>query len=192
MINIISGDSTMKMILTSKGFTTKYMFSIIQEKLDKPIEQVKILFIPTALFGKNKEEKLLKGLINLGFNKDNIICFNHLEVEKYRNLNLDVIYGCGGNTFLLLKLIKESGFDKDIIQYVKNGVIYIGASAGTHLVTKNIEHILEIDCNEVGLTDFKGLGLFDRIIFCHYCEERQTVNICGLPEVKFTYSGDSI
>ena len=163
----------MKMILTSKGFTTEYMFSKIKEKLNKPIDKVKILFIPTALFGKNKEEKLLKGLIDLGFKKENIIFFNHLEVEKYRDLNLDVIYGCGGNTFLLLKLIKESGFDKDIIQYVKNGVIYIGASAGTHLVTKSIEQILETDHNEIGLTDFEGLGLFDGIIFCHYCKERQ-------------------
>lgn len=80
---------------------------------------------------------------------------------------------CGGNTFTLLKLIKEYKFDKQLIEYIKKGVIYIGRSAGTHLMTKNIKHVLSFDDNYIGLEEFDGLGIFDGIVFCHYSDERK-------------------
>ena len=36
------------------------------------------------------------------------------KVEHSRNLNIDLIYVSGGNTFLLLDRIKKCGFDKEI------------------------------------------------------------------------------
>lgn len=56
---------------------------------------------------------------------------------------------------------------------MKSGVTYIGGSAGTHIATKNLEHVLEFDGKDLEVTDLKGLGLFDGIIFCHYSDERK-------------------
>ena len=73
----------------------------------------------------------------------------------------------------MLKILKDTKFDKEIIKYVKNGVTYIGGSAGAHIVTKNIKHVLPFDNNSVGLNDYNGLGLFDGILFCHYTDDRK-------------------
>ena len=70
------------------------------------------------------------------------------------NMILDIIYISGGNTFATLKRIKDCGFDKEIIRYVKSGVLYIGGSAGAHIVTQNIEHIVAFDSVPEDMTDF--------------------------------------
>lgn len=100
-------------------------------------------------------------------------------------MDIDVIYTCGGNTFTLVKLIKDCGFDKEIKKYVENGVIYIGRSAGTHLVTKDVEHVLPFDDNYIGLEDYSGIGLFDGIVYCHYTDERKPYYEKSLEEKKF-------
>lgn len=61
--------------------------------------------------------------------------------------------------------LKENGF-------IKKGVIYIGGSCGAHIVSKNIEHLLKLDDNYIGITDFNALGLFDGIIIPH-CEAKE-------------------
>ena len=74
-----------------------------------------------------------------------------------------------------MKKIKDSNFDKEIIKYVRNGVIYVGGSCGAHIVTKNIEHAKYFDTVCDDFDDFTGLGLFDGIIIPHFDEERQKV-----------------
>ena len=78
-----------------------------------------------------------------------------------------------GNTFGTLKMIKDSNFDIDIIKYINNNVLYIGGSAGTYIVTKNIEHVLPFDIDNYNIDNYNGLGLFNGIIFCHYSDERK-------------------
>ena len=123
--------------------------------------------------------------MNSGFSKENIIIFDENKVDDFKNLDIDVIYTCGGNTFTLLKLIKDCGFDKEIKKYVENGVIYIGRSAGSHLVSKNIEHVLPFDDNYIGLSNFDGIGLFDGIIYCHYTDERKPYYEASIKENKY-------
>lgn len=117
-------------------------------------------------------EKYYNELIANNFKKENIIVFDYKNTKDYEDLEIDLIYVTGGNTFTGLKLIKESKFDKQIKKYLEKGVIYLGRSAGAHITTKNIEHILNYDSNDVGLSDFTGLDLFDGILICHYCEDR--------------------
>ena len=109
----------------------------------------------------------------LGFAKDNIAVFDYYNEQQFISLDLDVIYISGGNTFATLKRIKDCGFDKEIIRYVRSGVLYIGGSAGAHIATQSVAHIAAFDPIPDGMTDFKGLGLFDGIIFCHYTGEHK-------------------
>lgn len=164
----------MKLILTSTDFLTDNSRNKILSEL-KDVSKCKILYIPNenATIEKIKSTKYYDRLQEYGFKRENISVFNYKEPNKFKNLDIDAIYIGGGNTFSMLKILKDTKFDKEIIKYVKNGVTYIGGSAGAHIVTKNIEHVLPFDSNSVELNDYNGLGLFDGILFCHYTDDRK-------------------
>lgn len=165
----------MKLILTSKDFLNDKSKKIIIDNLDKPISLCKVLFIPSKwkLLGEENINKYLTRLEYDGFNKDNCYILDYNNVQNYKDLNVDVIYVGGGNTFELLNNLRKSRFDKILIKYIKNNVTYVGGSAGTHIITKNIKHVLDFDDNLVKLRNFNALGIFDGIIFCHYTDERE-------------------
>jgi dipeptidase E len=162
----------MKIILTSKAFGDKDATNNILNQINKKVSLLKVLLVATPCLPYSPE-KYLNELIGYGFKKDNIIIFNHEEPNEYFDLDIDVVYVTGGNTFTGLKLIKDSGFDKEIIKYIEKGSIYIGRSAGAHIATNSIKHVLEFDSNDVGITDYDGLGLVDCILVCHYNDERK-------------------
>ena len=53
--------------------------------------------------------------------------------------------------------------------------MYLGASAGTHIATKSIEHVKYFDDNEVNIRDFNGLNLYPGIVICHYNDTRKKI-----------------
>ena len=163
----------MKLILSSCDFRNDNAKKTIIDNLSKPIEQCKLLFIPNekATYEAIHSEKYYLRMQEFGFARDNIKIFDYYNAQQFINLDLDVIYISGGNTFATLKRIKDCDFDKQIIRYLKSGVLYIGGSAGAHIVTQNIEHIAAFDSIPDGMNDFNGLGLFDGIFICHYTEE---------------------
>ncbi len=162
----------MKLILSSCDFVNEYSRKVILDNLDKDLLDCKVLFIPNEKATKEniRTDKYYDRLFVDGFsNRKNIYIFDESEVDKFRNLDIDIIYISGGNTFATLDKIRKCSFDKDIINYIKKGVIYIGGSAGAHIVTKNIEHLIKLDDNYLNINDFNALGLFDGIIVLH-CE----------------------
>ena len=167
----------MKLILSSCDFRNDNAKKTIIDNLSKPIEQCKLLFIPNekATYEAIHSEKYYLRMQEFGFARDNIKIFDYYNAQQFINLDLDVIYISGGNTFATLKRIKDCDFDKQIIRYLKSGVLYIGGSAGAHIVTQNIEHIAAFDSIPDGMNDFNGLGLFDGIFICHYTEERKAL-----------------
>jgi len=79
----------------------------------------------------------------------------------------------GGNTFKLLKEIKESNFDEKLIDYLQNGGLVYGGSAGAIICGKTIRTAAHLDHNDVGLTDLSGLNLAGgKDILCHYNRSR--------------------
>ena len=164
----------MKLILTSTDFlTNESRKKIISELGD--VSKCKILFIPNenATIERIRSNEYYERLQAYGFSKKNIFVFDYTRPQDFKNIDIDAIYVGGGNTFSILKMLRDTEFDKEIIKYVLNGVIYIGGSAGAHIVTKNVEHVLHFDDNKVGLKDYNALGLFDGIIFCHYNDSRK-------------------
>ncbi len=167
----------MKLILSSCDFRNEKSKKTILNNLSKPVDQCKLLFIPNekATYETIHSEKYFLRMQEFGFARDNIAVFDYYNEQQFINLDLDVIYISGGNTFATLKRIKDCGFDKEIIRYVKSGILYIGGSAGAHIATQSVAHIAAFDPIPDGMTDFKGLGLFDGIIFCHYTEEHKAL-----------------
>src|SRR5437660_767376 len=72
----------------------------------------------------------------------------------------------GGNTYVLLKRLGESGILHAMAKKVVGGAPYIGASAGANLAGPNI--LTTNDWNVVALTSFEALGFVSFNINPHY------------------------
>lgn len=57
----------------------------------------------------------------------------------------DYIYVTGGNTFFLLQELKRTGADKIIKEQISSGKMYIGESAGSIVMSRNIEYVKDMD-----------------------------------------------
>lgn len=89
----------------------------------------------------------------------------------------DIIYLSGGNTFYFLYQIKKNGHFSRLKEFVSNGGILSGLSAGSIIMTNNIHtaHFPDFDCdiNEIGLKNFKGLNLVNFEFFPHYLDQKR-------------------
>lgn len=164
-------------VLTSCGIIDTRLKEKFLSLFSKNHSELKVLYIPTAAdsedMKKDREwiEEEFNTIINLGIKKENITEYRmdyELDVDDY-----DFIYMMGGNTFYLLSKIREYGFDKKIVNAIKNGIIYVGSSAGSIIMGNTIE--TACDENKY-LTDFKGLGLINGIIIPHANNRKDYIN----------------
>ena len=164
----------MKLILSSCDFGNPTSARFIIDNLCKQISECKVLYFPNekATPEKIKSGKYEARVATFGFQKKNIYVANYFDPAPFLNLDIDVIYISGGNTFGIMKLIRDARFDQAIVNYVQKGVTYIGGSAGAHIATADITHVAKYDKDTFGLTDFSGLGLYNGILICHYTEDR--------------------
>ncbi|MGN1444990.1 MAG: Type 1 glutamine amidotransferase-like domain-containing protein [Eubacteriales bacterium] len=165
----------MKLILSSCDFGNPESAKFIYDHLYRPIADCKVLYFPNE---KATPEKIESGkyesrLVAFGFQKKNIYVADYFDPKPQLSPDIDAIYISGGNTFGMLKLIRDTGFDKAIVHYIQNGVVYIGGSAGAHIATADVSHVAKYDKDTFGLTDFTGLGLYNGILICHYTEDRE-------------------
>lgn len=163
----------MNIILTSTGFMYETVTNKIKNLINKPFSEIKMLVIPTARKFEYIQEEYIQDYLRLGFKADNIIFFNDEHANDYANLDIDLIYVCGGNTFLLQKYLTDTNFDIKIKKYIQKGVIYLGASAGTHIATSSIKHVSYFDSNDVNVINYNTLNILDGIVICHYDETRE-------------------
>lgn len=108
-----------------------------------------VTFIPTASLveevkfyvdaGKEALEK--RGLI---VDELEISTATKEKIESTIQKN-DYIYITGGNTFFLLQELKRTGADKIIVEQINSGKLYIGESAGSIVVSRNIEYVKDMD-----------------------------------------------
>jgi dipeptidase E len=140
------------------------------------IGEYKVAIITTAAERKaeNKYAKLaMSQFQEMGFSD---IQFIDVEFDDPEILDsFQVIYVCGGNTFFLLHHLKKSGADEILknILLNKKDVIYIGVSAGSIILSPTIREAATInpDPNDIGLTDWSGLGVIDFEVHVHYDSE---------------------
>ncbi len=161
-------------LLTSAGTNVK---EEILKILPKPANQMKLVQIITASKPeKNKAfvEKDRKGLQEMGFEVEDIDLEGKTEDELRTLLSdKDIIFVQGGNTFYLMKYIRESGFDRIVKELIEKGVIYIGVSAGSYVACPSIEmsYWKHPDRNIVNLTDLSGMNLVSFLLSVHYKPE---------------------
>ena len=77
-------------------------------------------------------EEEFQTILDLGILKENI---TEHKIGNEININeFDVMYMMGGNTFYLLNIIRKTGFDKNIKEFINSGKIYVGSSAGSEIL----------------------------------------------------------
>lgn len=162
----------MKLLLNGGGSTKE--LEITMNKLNEIMDHSKpILYVPLAM-DENEHpydgcyEWFQKQITNIDNCKvDMARTFE--EFAKFDFNNYSSIFIGGGNTYKLLKGIKENGIFEKIQNYLNNGGIISGCSAGAVIFGKDINIISTMDKNDVNLIDTKGFDCLNGIsIFPHY------------------------
>lgn len=94
------------------------------------------------------------------------------EIFKRAVFRSDIIHLGGGNTYYFLKHLRRTGLLKELKEWVRQGGILTGLSAGAIIMTKNIQTAgfpdFDKDENEENVKNLSGMGLVDFEIFPHY------------------------
>ncbi|MCG7380827.1 Type 1 glutamine amidotransferase-like domain-containing protein [Paenibacillus sp. ACRSA] len=162
------------LLLTSCGFNTEDIKNQFLSFIERDISQLKVSIITTASPMKENNryaQRAVQDFRDMGFQH---IDFVDIEFDDPQLLiHSDVIYINGGNPFTLLYYAKKSGADEIIKTLAAQNVIIVGVSAGTLLLGPNINIVdfFTPQMNTMDLTDFKALGVTDKLIFPHYDRE---------------------
>jgi dipeptidase E len=153
----------------------------IEKVTGKKAGDLKLAFITTAAEGSSSPDKSWLDDDRDGFIKGGFDLFDYTITGKDINQiksdlgSCDVIHVNGGNSFYLLLQFKKSGFDKWIKDEIEKGrKIYTASSAGTQVVSPNIE-VLQLPDSKIyaeQLTNFDGVGLVDFVVFPHWGSEK--------------------
>jgi dipeptidase E len=80
----------------------------------------------------------------------------------------DAVFSSGGNTYALLSRLRAAGVLDDLAMRVREGMPYVGTSAGTNIAGPNI--LATNDWNVVGATRFDAMKLVPWAINPHFLE----------------------
>ena len=126
-----------------------------------------VTFIPTAALHEKVNFYVKSGkkaLEKLGLHVEELEISTADQSDIIRKLqDNDFIYVTGGNTFFLLQELKRTGADKIIKEQILSGKPYIGESAGSMILSPNIEYAKDMDDSSMadGLDSFDALQITD-------------------------------
>lgn len=132
----------MKAILTCAGFDNDNHVGEFQRLIDKPCEEAKALFIPTALSTPEAREYVnvfIDDLHKVGITDENIdsydldVPFDPSAINAY-----DVVFFCPGDPVHLLSKVNEMSFYNTLKIFLDNGGVYVGVSAGSDIAALNL------------------------------------------------------
>lgn len=164
----------MKIILSSDlSFLLKYGYNLIG--ISK--SEMKIGYVTTASKGSrtNFNEILRAKIVESGYKIEEFDIEDKTE-EQIRNFFADknIIHVEGGNSFYLLRAVRNSGFEKILKELLAQDKIYIGTSAGSYITCPTIE-VSDWSNDETvsrfGVTDFTALNLVPFVLKVHYKDE---------------------
>ncbi len=157
----------MRVLLTSAGLETDKIQKYFINMLEKDVSEVRALFIPTAAIDPGAIKvlpKCLNDLLKCGI--ENIDVFDlHTGMEISKLQKYDVVYLCGGNPSYLLDRINATGFNENLMEYIRGNGMVIGVSAGSLIFSNNL-----VD----------NLGLIDTALYVH-CQDGEKIGKIDYP-----------
>lgn len=176
-------------ILTSSGMTgtSKEILSV----LPKPPNELKLANIITASKVKKDVsfvEKQNRQLEDAGFQIEEVDIAGKNN-DQLRTIldDKDILYVQGGNTFYLLKHVRESGFGQLVKAYLEQGKIYVGVSAGSYIACPTIEMATWKDpqINRFGVEDLAAMNLVPFFLTVHYEPKWDALLREKIPQSKY-------
>ena len=155
-------------LLTSAGFFDKAnnprkgIVKRFAKMLNKPFQDVKALFIPTAALTPHDMNwtyalRCKAHLLLLGILPENILTYDiDGSLSEKEAMAFDVIFFTGGNKPYLAKRVRETGFGEIIKRMVYENKVYVGISAGSMLAMSDF-NVDKLPADNPA--DFTGLGL---------------------------------
>ena len=157
----------MSYLAGTKNITKKYLSKMISNK---------IVFIPTA---GNVEpytgyiDEGVEMLKSLGYELE-IIDISKYDEDYLKNKLSKTKCICisGGNTFYLLQELKKKNLIGLLYERIKEGLFYIGESAGAIIMSENIEYNQIMDDKSIAseLDDYMGVNVFNHYVVPHIGE----------------------
>lgn len=166
-----------KILLTSAGFDNKDIEKVFLGLIGKRPEEIKALFIPTAAIYPDAIAvlpKCMHDLLDAGVPKGNVVVFDLHRSMSFEELSsFDTIYFCGGDPSYLMDRINDTQFNVAVKQYVDNGGVYVGVSAGSMVAAKNLPD---------------SLGFVNCILSVHVSEGSKAgeIDTTGCPHIELT------
>lgn len=164
----------------------------LPEVLDKPFKDFAMVHITTASKGVSNHAYLER---NRAFFKTSGYNVEELDLDGKSGGELrailsskELVYMEGGNTFYLMKAIRQSGFEKVIKELLPKGLIYMGGSAGAYVACPTIEmaglrHQDKYD--HFGVTDLTGMNLVSFLLSVHYSPEYSEILAEKISHTKY-------
>lgn len=166
------------LLLASNG---QFLFDTGFDLLGIPKEQIRILYVTTAAKGVENQgylERHKLAMTKRGYQ------FEEIDIEGKTQQQLqdaikgkNIIHVEGGNTFYLLKAVRQSGFDKILKEAVDSGIVYAGTSAGSYIACPTIETSTwgpKVK-DRYGLEDLTGLNFVPFILKAHYTDDTHSL-----------------
>ncbi|MEK7167143.1 MAG: Type 1 glutamine amidotransferase-like domain-containing protein [Patescibacteria group bacterium] len=141
--------------------------------LPKPLSKAKILYVITASkkvnntsYAERTRQKMDE--LNFSFTEYDIVGKTEEELKKALRTH-DIIYIEGGNTFYLLKAVRDTAFEKVVKEAIENGLVYWGVSAGAYIACPSIVMATWSDrFDRCSVTDWTAMNLVPFLIKAHY------------------------
>jgi dipeptidase E len=137
----------MKKLFLASSF--KDVASLMPDFAKEDLKGKTVTFIPTASIPESVKFYVSSGkkaLEKLGLTVDELELTKATTEEISDKLcKNDYIYITGGNTFFLLQELRKTGADKIISEQIHSGKLFIGESAGSMIVSPNIEYAKGMD-----------------------------------------------
>jgi len=134
----------------------------------------RVIYVPTA--GKPMADgggggESRAALVDLGFEITDLDIDGATQDEIRGALDdADGVFVEGGSPFFLLQAMRESGFDSVVVELVRDGLPYVGMSAGGVVAGPDLEPLSTTSNTSLGprLESTEGLGLVNLVVFPHY------------------------
>jgi dipeptidase E len=162
----------MKLFLASRGqWMNPSLEKAFLDLIVKPIDENKLIILSINTTSEAHKERLFKAkkwYIEQGFQEKNIDILN-LKTDNILNFHdIDVLHIWGGNNYHYLQGIREAGLEPKIREFIDRDGVYVGTSAGSNIMSPDVDENLSNDVNDIGLDDVSGFGYVDFITIPHW------------------------
>ena len=174
-----------RLLLTSQGLPDELKDTFIS-LLTKSPSDYKVAFITTAALDRGDENPSWLEYYRKELREFGIIDIEDIDLRKFNKQTLreklqnkDIIYVNGGNTYYLIKYVKENGFGELLPKLLDQDKLYVGVSAGSVIMGPDISLASwtpnDEDVNQSYVNNSKGLSIVPFAIWPHFIESDEIV-----------------